>query len=208
MLFLAELTKIMAELNFDMSGLNERINKIKEEGEESSDFTREFIQCLMERHDLIHSLPDDFEVEDIPESIFDSLREGEIPTKEELLVIDNDNQNALIFELIWVCGMNAISFYTEDVEVEEGEPTVFDSILSMLSLSPGHYVGCYLIAVYTLLMCRVPSVEMMEIITDDFNSDPDRLQKNQDIFVEMAAAVLLRWKEDKIYYCDKEESNV
>lgn len=207
MLLLLQLEKIMAEINFDMSGLNDRINKIKKEGEESSDFTLEFIQCLMERHDLAHSIPDDFELENVPESIMNTLREGEMPTKEQIVLIATEDQNALIFEMIWLCGMNAISYYTEDLEVEEGEPTVFDSILSMLSLSPGHFVGCYLIAVYTLLMCRVPSVEMMELITDDFNCDPDRLLKNQDFFVELSAAVLLRWKEDKIYYNKQQEAN-
>lgn len=195
----------MAEINFDMSGLNERINKIKKEGEESSDFTLDFLQCLMERHDLSNSIPADFEIENIPESIMDTLRQGELPTKEEIIIVNEEEQNILIFELIWICGMNAVSFYTDYEETEDEEITVFDSILSMLSLSPGHHVGCYLIAVYTLLMCRVPSVEMMEIITDNFNSDPDRLLKNQDLFIELSAAVLFRWKEDKIYYSEKEE---
>lgn len=191
----------MTEINFDMRGLNDRINKIKEEGEESTDFTIEFLQCLAERHDLMTSIPEEFEIEDVPDSIIDTLRSGGIPTKEEFLAVDVETQNSLIFEMIWLCGMNAISFYTQDVEIDEDGTTIFDSILSMLNVSPGHFVGCYLISVYTLLMCRVPSLEMMEIITDNFSSDPDRLQKNQDIFVEMAAAVLIRWKEDKVYYC-------
>jgi hypothetical protein len=190
----------MAEHAFDMTGLMDRINKIKKEGEESTDFTLEFLQCLMERHDLASSIPEDFELDDVPDSILSTLRSGELPSKENLMIIEADTQNFIIFELIWLCGMNAISFYTEDIELEEGEPSIFDSILTMLSISPGHFVGCYLISVYTLLMCKVPSVDMMEIITDNFNSEPDRLMKNQDIFIEMAAAILLRWKEDKVYY--------
>jgi hypothetical protein len=191
----------MTELNFDMNGLMDRINRIKQEGEETTDFTVEFLQCLMERHDLASSIPEDFELDDVPDSIFSTLRCGDIPSKEELILLESGVQNNLIFEMIWLCGMNAISYYTQDVEVDEGEVSVFESILTMLSVSPGHFVGCYLISVYTLLMCKVPSLEMMEIITDNFNSEPDRLNKNQDIFVEMAAAILLRWKEDKVYYC-------
>ena len=45
---------------FDLNLLQSRINQIKEDGKEDSEFTRQFIECLMVRHDLSECLPEDF----------------------------------------------------------------------------------------------------------------------------------------------------
>lgn len=192
----------MSEETIDLKSLQSRINDIKKEGQESADFTIEYISCLMDRHDLKDSVPDDYELDDIPDSVFDSLRKGEIPSKDQIILMDSDTQNYLLFELIWLCGMTAISFYTSEEEVEEGEPGTFDVILGMMQISPGHWTACYLICVLTLLMAKVPSEDMIAKITNDFSDDTDQCQKNMDYFIEFASSVLTRYNEDKIYLAD------
>jgi hypothetical protein len=39
----------MSEETIDLKSLQSRINDIKKEGQESADFTIEYIECLMER---------------------------------------------------------------------------------------------------------------------------------------------------------------
>jgi hypothetical protein len=192
----------MSEETIDLKSLQSRINEIKEEGQESADFTIEYINCLMERHDLKDSIPDDYELEDVPDSILEMLSMGKIPTKEQIILMDSDTQNFLLFELIWLCGMTAISFYTSEEEVEEGEPGTFDVILGMMHVSPGHWTACYLICVLSLLMAKVPSEDMIAKITNDFSDDPEQCQKNMDYFIEFASSVLTRYNEDKIYLKD------
>lgn len=193
----------MTDSTFDMSGLNDRINKIKKEGEENSDFIHEFLQCLMERHDLKFSIPDHCEMDNVPQELIENLKEGTLPSKERLILLDTETQNALLFDMLWMCGMHAIAFYTKDIPEALGyeqDNEYFESVIAMLDVSPGHYIGCYIIAAYTLLMCKVPTIEMIEIITGNFESEQEQLQKSQDIFMELAAGVLTRWREDRIYY--------
>lgn len=175
---------------FDVKDLTDRINKLKKSG----DFTREFLECLAERHDLFSSIPNDLSISEIPESVMNSLRSGELPPKEDILLMDTELQTHLVIELIWMCGMQAISYYTED------EPEYLESILAMLDVSAGHYVGCYLISVFTLLMSKVPSMSLIETLTNNFDSSPEGLEKSQDIFLETAYSLFLRWTEDKGYY--------
>lgn len=190
----------MPEDSINLQYLQSRINDIRKEGQESVDFTIEFIECLMERHDLMESIPDDFELDDVPDIILDSLRKGEIPTKEQIILMDTDIQNYFLFELIWLCGMTAIAYYTSDEKSENGEQSnTFDVILSMLQVSPGHATGCYLICVFTLLMGQIPSETMISNITNNFSDDFDQCQKNMDYFVELSSSVLTRYKEDKLY---------
>jgi hypothetical protein len=200
----------MAEETFDLKSLQSRINDIKKEGQESVEFTFQYIQCLMERHDLVESIPDDYEIEDVPDKILDALRVGEIPSTEDLILMDADTQNYFLFELIWLCGMTAIAFYTKDEKEEdedEGEDdeeyvSTFDVILSMMYVSPGHWTACYLIAVFSLLMAKVPSENMIANLTNDFSDDPDQCQINMDLFVELASSVITRYSEDKVYLND------
>jgi hypothetical protein len=185
---------------FDLSSLQTRINDIKKDGQESADFTIEYLECLMERHDLGRSIPDDYELDGVPETIFESLRKEEVPSKEEILLMDSDTQNFFLFEMIWICGMTAIGFYTSDEELEEGEPGTLDSILAMSSVSSGHWSACYLIAVLTLLMARVPSEDMIAAFTDNFSDSAEQIQTNMDHFIEFSAAVLCRHTEDSVYH--------
>jgi hypothetical protein len=185
---------------FDLSSLQTRINDIKKDGQESADFTIEYLECLMRRHDLCQSIPDDYELEGVPETIFESIRKEEVPSKEEILLMDTDTQNFFLFEMIWICGMTAIGYYTSDEELEEGEPGTLDSILAMSSVSPGHWSACYLIAVLALLMARVPSEDMIAAITDNFSDSPEQIQTNMNHFIEFSASVLFRHTEDIVYH--------
>lgn len=188
--------------SIDLKSLQSRINDIKKEGEEITDFTYDFLSCLMLRHDLAECLPPDFELEDVPDQTIESLRNGIVPSREELILISPDAQNFMCFELIWVCGMGAIAAYgaDEDGDEEEGIPSTFDVILSMRDVSPAHYMGSYLIAVLSLLMCQIPSEDMIERITNDFDCSEEQLQANMDNFVEFASAVITRYREDMMYY--------
>ncbi len=183
-----------------MSGLLERINKIKKQGEKSTEFTLECLQCLLERHDLKYSIHPDFEVDDVPVVILESLRQGILPTKEQICLLDDEVQCNFIAEMIWVCGMNTISYYTRDIPPDEDGETVLDQFLVMLEVSQSHFVGCYLIAALTLLMGNIPSIEMIETITDNFNDNPQHIAKSQEMFFEFIRAIHSRWKEDKLNY--------
>jgi hypothetical protein len=194
--------------SIDLKSLQSRINEIKKEGEEITDFTYDFLECLMERHDLNECLPEDIELEDVPDHIIDTLRKGKIPTKEELILISPDIQNFMCFELIWICGMGAIASYgaDEDGNEEEGIPSTFDTILAMRDVSSAHNIASYIIAVLALLMSQVPSEEMIESITNNFEDSDTQIQTNMDNFVEFASAIITRYREDKAYYGTPKES--
>ncbi len=183
-----------------MSGLLDRINKIKKEGEKSTEFTLECLQCLLERHDLKYSIHLDFEVVDVPFVILESLRQGILPSKEQICLLDDEVQSNFIAEMIWVCGMNTISYYTRDIPPDEDGETVLDQFLVMLEVSESHFIGCYLISALTLLMGNIPSIEMIETITDNFNNNPQHIAKSLEIFYEFIRAIHSRWKEDKLNY--------
>lgn len=185
---------------FDLKSLQTRINDIKKEGQETANFTKEFIECLMIRHDLEYSVPEDFELEGVPESIFDKLRQGEVPSEEEITMMDSETQNSLLFELIWLCGMTAVGYYTRDEELEEGELSTVQTIFEMSKESPGHMLAMYLISVLSLLMGQLPSQRMIETITNGYIDDDDQMQRNVDMFIEWGSAVLTRHQEDIVYF--------
>lgn len=193
--------------SLDLKSLQSRINEIKKEGEEITDFTHGFLECLMNRHDLSECIPPEFELEGIPEQIFESLRNKTIPSKEELILISPDDQNFMCFELIWVCGMGAIASYGADDDGDEsqGIPSTFDTIIAMRDVSPAHSIGSYIIAVLSLLMCQLPSEEMIERITNNFDNSEEQLQDNMDNFVEFASAIITRYREDMLYYSHLKE---
>jgi hypothetical protein len=193
------------EDKLDFKSLQTRINEIKEGGEESADFTMEYIQCLFDRHDLKESIPDDYELPDVPDVIFDAIRKGEVPTRDQILLMDADTQNHLLFELVWACGMLAVSYYTQDEETEDEEPSTFDVILNMVKEGPGQWSACYLIAVMTLMIARVPSQTMIARLTNNFDESEEQVQENINNFIELASALLLRHKEDKIYYDSEDD---
>jgi hypothetical protein len=188
--------------DFDLKALQSRINEIREEGEEITDFTYDFIECLIKRHCLNDFLWEETELEDVPDSILETIREGKVPSKDELILLSPDTQNFLCFELIWICGMAALACYgaDDDGDEEEEEPSTLDVILSMKEESPAHYIASYLIAVMTLLMGQIPSQDLIICMTNDFDESEEQLQKNMTSFVELSSAVLTRYHEDLGYF--------
>jgi hypothetical protein len=188
---------------FDLNSLQSRINDIKKEGEEVSEFTIQYLKCLMDRHDLQHAIPDDYDFGDVPESIIQTLRSGDIPTEDEITIIDVDTQNFLCFELVFLCGLCAVVRYggTDPVKTENGDSdSVWDVIWQMRSLSEHHYIATYIISALTLLMGQIPSQRLSTQMVSNLAEDDNQLQRNMDYFVELCSAILTRYLEDSEYY--------
>ena len=91
----------MSDLNFNE--LQKRILQVKLEEEQTVSFTRDFIECLLTRHDLKDML--EHEYDDVPQEIMKYIRKGEVPPKEVLEVLDADDQDFLLKDFIFMCGM-------------------------------------------------------------------------------------------------------
>lgn len=198
------------EINFsDLSSLQSRINDIKKEGEEIVDFTLRYIECLMYRHSLPECIPAEAELDFCSDVIFDQLKNGIIPTKEELIIMSAEEQNQLVFELIWFCGMGALVAYgadedslmlEESEEDEISEISTFEMILSMRNQSMAHYSATYIIAALALLMCQIPSHTLIASLTNNYEDSESQIQANMNIFMEFASAILDRYQEDQAYF--------
>lgn len=184
----------------DFSTLHTMAASLKAESETASEFTIDFIQCLMERYNLDTAVFEELELEEIPDEIIKILQDGKIPTKEDLLPLDSDTQNSLVMELIWLCGMQRVAAYCEDEEIEEGDSSTFDKILVMREVSPAHWVGSYLITALTLLMAKVPSEDFIDAITDNFEDSPENLLRITNILIETCGSIYYRYYEDSQYY--------
>jgi hypothetical protein len=186
------------EGNLDFESLQARINEIKKDDEHSANFTIEFIECLMNRHDLKLSIPPSFNIEDLPNSILDTIRKGEIPSIDDISHIDKDTQNELLYELVWFCGMFAISCYLYDEE-EEGHEYLKE-ILEMSETSMGYSSAFYLVASLSLLISMIPPKSMIDRLTNNLSQDIEQIEINLNNFVQFSSAILMRYREDKRYY--------
>lgn len=193
------------EDKFDIKELQKRISEVKEESRYLNSFTQEFLECLMARHDLVSFIAEDQEFEDIPDEVISSLKRGEVPTIEQLDLIDADAKDFLIRECVFICGMGAVAYYCNN---DSEEPSVFDVIMKMSEESPGHYIGTYLIAGLTLLFGKIPSPEMVEILTDNFDSSSERLTQTIELFNELCLSIHQRYSEDIEYYQHPEVSKI
>jgi hypothetical protein len=190
----------MADFNFDMSVLTERITQIKSDTKEVSDCTMEYLECLMKRYALKESIPEHFKVEDVPDDIIELLRSGELPSEDRIATLDPDTQTSLVFDLIWACGIKSVYEYVESTEEpQEVRDEFFDSILALLDISPAHVTGCYIIAVLTLIMHKIPSVSMIETITNNFDDSETSIHNSREFFVECASSLIFRWRDEKNY---------
>ncbi len=193
----------MSNENFDIESLQNRIAEVKKENEESSNFTRIFLECLLRRHDLSKILHEDHKFEDVPEIINAKLRNGELPSEEEISQMDIDTQDYLIKDCIWVCGMGAIAWYAENEKSYAGmEPNPFEEIIKMPDISVGHHSASYIVAVFAILHCGIPSQEMIAAITNNFDSSQEQLEKNNQYYSDLCYSVLKRYQEDLEYYDD------
>lgn len=188
------------EDKFDIKELQKRISEVKEESRHMNEFTQEFIECLIDRHDLSNLLIEEQEFDDIPDEVTSCLKKGEVPTIDQLSMIDDDPKDFLIRECVFICGMGAVAYYSEQIENEDDEPSAFDAIMEMSDESPGHYIGTYLIAGLALLFGKIPSLEMVQIMTNNFDSSSEYLTRTIELFNELCLAIHQRYLEDKEYY--------
>lgn len=195
----------MSNENFDIKALQNRIAELKEESERSVDFTYEFIECLIKRHDLGQIIHQDHEFEDVPEEVTDLLKKGEVPSKELISIMDIDTQDYLIKDLVWICGMGAVAWYSENDSIyKDVDPKPFDEIIELPNVSPGHHSGSYVIAALTLLMGGIPSQELVSAITNDFNGSEEQMYKNAYYYSDLCFSILRRYKEDVEYLTPNE----
>ena len=191
------------EDKFDIKYLHSRIAELKKQSEESIKFTREYLECLIKRHDLKNIIHEDHEFDNVPVTILDSLKNGIVPSEEELCLIDSETQDYLIKDCVYMCGLGAICWYCDNIpDYKELQPSPFDEILEMSTVSPGHYTASYIIAGLTLLMSDLPSQEIVEVMTNNFDSSEDQVERNFNLFNEICVSILKRYMEDKEYYAE------
>lgn len=190
----------------DLKQLSTMTAFLKAESESASEFTIEFLECLLTRYNLDVALFEELELEGVPEEIIKIIQSGKVPTKEDLLPLDSGEQNILIMELIWFCGMHRIAVYTEDEEVEEGEDSTLDRFIVLREVSPSHWIGSYLIAALTLLMCRIPSDEYIDRLTNNFDESQENVEAMTHLFLETCSCLYQRYSEDDFFYQLKPKS--
>jgi hypothetical protein len=190
------------EDKFDIKELQKRIAEVKEETQNLTRFTRKYLECLIKRHDLQNIIFEEQEFEDVPDEITELLKKGEVPSEEQIAMIDEETQDYLLKECVFICGMGAVAYYSE-TEEDSDEPSEFDHILEMTNASPAHYVAVHLIAALTLLFCRIPSFEMIQLLTKDFDQSEEQIQSNLELYNEFCLSVYNRYVEDEEYYDDE-----
>ncbi len=191
------------EEKFDFKELQSRIAEVKQETEESTEFIKGFLECMLRRHDLAEILHKDHEFHDTPEEVTQALKEGRVPNDEDLNKMTTEAQDFLGKDCVHMCGLGAISWYSENMapykDMEDDEKP-FYRIMEMSSISPGHQAGVYLICAFALLMGNIPPPDMIERITNDFDSSQEQLQANMDLYNELCVAIYQRYTEDLSYY--------
>jgi len=187
--------------NFDISSLNQRIAEVKQESDECTQFTYDFIECLLKRHDLSNMIENDQDFEDVPAEMIQMIFEGKRPSKEEIANLDIDTQDAFIKDLVWICGMGAVSWYCDnEPQYKEMDPKPFDEIIKMPTLSIGHHSASFIIAALVLLTSTVPNQVIIESITNNFDSSDEQLEKNAIIYNDLCYCILKRYTEDLNYF--------
>lgn len=192
----------------DFKHLNNLTAFLKAESESTSEFTISYLECLMERYSLKSALSEEAEYEGIPDEIIQILKEGNLPTKEDLLPLDSESQNFLLIEMVWCCGMGRIAAFSyEEENDDEGIPRTIDCILAMQDVSEAHLYGSYLFAALALLMSTVPSYELIHSICNTFDDSPENLHHITERFFEVCKSIYNRYQEDAWYFKGEEEEN-
>lgn len=194
------------EEKFDIKSLQSRIAEVKQEQEVSNNFTQEFLECLLKRHDLKNLIVDDQNFQDVPDSIIEDLKEGIVPSIEKLSVIDVITQDYFLKDCVWLCGMASIAFYSDNnIQYLNQNPKPFDEIIKMPQMSAAHHSASYIVAALTLLMGDIPSQEIIATLTNNFDESDDQLEKNVEFYNELCVSILRRYQEDQEYYFMSEE---
>jgi hypothetical protein len=191
----------MMEDKFDIKALQSRISEVKKETEESTEFSLEFLECLLKRHDLANILHEEHEFDDTPDEVNEALKKGELPKKEDLLKMTTDALDYLIKDCVYMCGLGAISWYGDNLpQYQELDPKPFDEIIAMPDISAGHHTASYIIAGFTLLFADIPSRMLIQRLTNDFDSSDKQLEENMEFYNEICLMILQRYQEDLEYY--------
>lgn len=186
---------------FDLKSLQSRIQELKQESEESSYLTHNIIECLFLRHNLEGMISENQEFDSVPEEIIQKIKSGEIPSKEELAALGVETQDALIKQLIWICGMGTIAWHSENWNEEmKGLDNPFEVIVSMCDVDEGHYAATYIIAAFTLLLGHIPSPHLIETLTNNYSCEQESLDSTIQIFNELCISIISRYNEDKEMY--------
>lgn len=184
---------------FNLKTLQSRIQKIKEESEETSYLTYDIIECLFVRHNLAGILSQKQEFDGVPEEIVEKIKSGILPSKDELSTLSVESQDILIKQLVWICGMGTIAWYSRKWE-EDGLDSPFKFIASMCDVDEGHYAATYLIAAFTLLLGHIPSPHLIETLTNNYSSTQESLDSTIEIFNELCISIISRYNEDREMY--------
>ena len=189
------------EEKFDIKALQSRIAEVKKETEETTEFALQFFECLIKRHDLSNILHEDHEFDDTPDEVAKALKKGEVPKREDLSKMTTEAQDYLLKGCVYMCGLGAISWYSENMpQYEKIEPKPFDEIIEMPDISPGHHTASYIFAGLTLLFADIPSQRTVELLTNNFDSSPEQLSENMELYNELCVTILKRYTEDLEYY--------
>ena len=203
---------IMSQDKFDIKSLQKRIQEIKTENEHGITFTQEFLKCLFERHNLKEIIHEDQEFEDVPELIVEKIKNGEVPEYHEIALMDIDTQDHLLKDCVWMCGMGAIAWYSQNLEEYkdlEEEEKPFNQIIKMPDMGIGYHSASFLIAAFTMLMADVPSEELIVTLTNNFSDDEKQVEKNFELFNELCLGIYRRYEEDlSMYELEEDEEGI
>lgn len=188
----------MAEVNeFNLSYLQKKINELKEETNESSEYTIEYLQCLMEDHDLQDSLDEVIEIKEIPDIILNKLRQGDIPSEDDLLSIDAFMQFVLRSELIFACGMHRLKLLGGE-ELKEGcEYPMCEVVTRLTEMSPACCGGAYIFMAMLLLTSVIPSPIIIGAMTSNFGESQEEVETSSLVFQELSDNLLDRYRHEK-----------
>lgn len=163
---------------FDFKKLNTMTAFLKAESESFSEDTTRYIECLILRYDLVAAIPDEIKIEEIPDEIIDIIRNGFIPTKEDLLPLDKNGQAYLITQLVWLCGMHRIIYYSSlSTQDEEEDYSKAEELVKMQESSGSHFFASYIYAALALLNCRIASDEYIATLTNNFDNSEENIIK-------------------------------
>lgn len=203
---------IMSQDKFDIKSLQKRIQEIKTENEHGITFTQEFLKCLFERHNLKEIIHEDQEFEDVPELIVEKIKNGQVPEYHEIALMDIDTQDHLLKDCVWMCGMGAIAWYSQNLEEYkdlEEEEKPFNQIIKMPDMGIGYHSASFLIAAFTMLMADVPSEELIVTLTNNFSDDEKQVEKNFELFNELCLGIYRRYEEDlSMYELEEDEEGI
>lgn len=185
---------------FDMTLLQTRISEVKKSSEEMADFIQNILECLVNRHNLANVVYEELIFPDIPKNFSMMLMDGVIPSKEQLIPLDEDSLDFMIKYCVLLCGLEKIRFLLLEHDKDGSGEEIFSSICSMTTLSPGHELGCYVLCALTLLFSSIPSYEFVSSVTNNFDSSEENMNIIRTYFNEICISIMNRYIEDKNFY--------